>query len=566
MRWASSTTACSISQDTFHPFPGLCAVDTARERRRDVPGCSGSTGSRPRGLAPTSRVPAPTTSRATGADCLPYVFELAGKHGIRIVAMEVTHESHIEEIQKALAASGDATGVMLQIGTRNAQNFELLKAVGQQTELPVLFKRGMGITLEESLNACEYVASGGQPAHRLLPAGHEDPARRSAPQLRGLRARAGREAPDAASGLHRSLPLGRQPRAGVRRDPRHLPRHGAGRDRRGEHGARGLPSAVRNRRCAMGRRRSSCRSCRAGSRISRSCARPTRPAWAAWPFPPPGRSLERVRFGGPLRRSGSITKAQRPHPRGAKGWLPGAPRLEAPRLGPDRRLRRGVAGAFIVGWLTASWVAQLDRSVQARFEGQRFRVPSRVYTAPSIIYPGLDWKLVDLEATLRRLGYRRARGTRNLEPGQYVWGRSRVRVHLHAFEHPSRPEPARDVVLRLVGDQIEEIRSLPGGREMGALLLQPEQVGAYYGPDREQRELVAARRGAASPGGRGAGGRGPTLRDPFGDRPEAHRRRLARQPARGIHHAGGQHPHPAARQELLPHARSARCAARCRRP
>jgi penicillin-binding protein 1B len=147
-------------------------------------------------------------------------------------------------------------------------------------------------------------------------------------------------------------------------------------------------------------------------------------------------------------------------------------------------------GAFIVGWLTASWVAQLDRSVQARFEGQRFRVPSRVYTAPSIIYPGLDWRLVDLEATLRRLGYRRARSTRNLEPGQYVWGRSRVRVHLHAFEHPSRPEPARDIVLRLVGDQIEEIRSLPGGREMGALLLQPEQVGAYYGPDREQRELV----------------------------------------------------------------------------
>ena len=48
---------------------------------------------------------------------------------------------------------------MLQIGTRNAQNFELLKVVGQQTELPVLFKRGMGITLEESLNACEYVAS-----------------------------------------------------------------------------------------------------------------------------------------------------------------------------------------------------------------------------------------------------------------------------------------------------------------------------------------------------------------------------------------------------------------------
>jgi 3-deoxy-7-phosphoheptulonate synthase len=89
------------------------------------------------------------------------LFERAGHHGIRIVAMEVTHENHVEQIQAALAESGNATGVMLQIGTRNAQNFELLKAVGQQAELPVLFKRGMGITLEESLNACEYVASGG---------------------------------------------------------------------------------------------------------------------------------------------------------------------------------------------------------------------------------------------------------------------------------------------------------------------------------------------------------------------------------------------------------------------
>ncbi|MCU0242259.1 MAG: 3-deoxy-7-phosphoheptulonate synthase [Vicinamibacteria bacterium] len=96
-----------------------------------------------------------------GAACLPFVFELAGKYGIRIISMEVTHESHIDEILRALDQAGRPTGVMLQIGTRNAQNFELLKAVGQQTELPVLFKRGMGITLEESLNACEYVASSG---------------------------------------------------------------------------------------------------------------------------------------------------------------------------------------------------------------------------------------------------------------------------------------------------------------------------------------------------------------------------------------------------------------------
>ena len=149
-----------FSQDNLQVFAGLCAVDTpehvetmfkALQQRQLVTTRAGAY--KPR----TS----PYDFQGHGAKCLPYVFELAGKYGIRVIAMEVCHESHIEEIVHALDASGQATGVMLQIGTRNAQNFELLKAVGSQTILPVLFKRGMGITLEESLNACEYVASGG---------------------------------------------------------------------------------------------------------------------------------------------------------------------------------------------------------------------------------------------------------------------------------------------------------------------------------------------------------------------------------------------------------------------
>ena len=149
-----------ISQDSFHVFAGLCAVDTREhvEKTFRVLKELGIATTRAGAYKPRS---SPYDFQGLGAACLPWVFELAGTYGIRIVAMEVTHESHIGEILRALEASGRATGVMLQIGTRNAQNFELLKAVGQQTELPVLFKRGMGITLEESLNACEYVASSG---------------------------------------------------------------------------------------------------------------------------------------------------------------------------------------------------------------------------------------------------------------------------------------------------------------------------------------------------------------------------------------------------------------------
>src|SRR6202795_590856 len=61
----------------------------------------------------------------------------------------------------APAPPGSPPGAMLQIGTRNTQNFELLKAVGRQQEFPVLLKRGFGITLDESLNAAEYLASEG---------------------------------------------------------------------------------------------------------------------------------------------------------------------------------------------------------------------------------------------------------------------------------------------------------------------------------------------------------------------------------------------------------------------
>jgi 3-deoxy-7-phosphoheptulonate synthase len=149
-----------FSQDDFHIFAGLCAVDTRESVEAMFAALQGVGLTTTRAGAYKPRT-SPYDFQGHGKACLPYVFELAGKYGIKVIAMEITHESHIVEIRDALLAAGTPTGVMLQIGTRNAQNFELLKAVGQQHEFPVLFKRGMGITLDESLNACEYVATSG---------------------------------------------------------------------------------------------------------------------------------------------------------------------------------------------------------------------------------------------------------------------------------------------------------------------------------------------------------------------------------------------------------------------
>jgi 3-deoxy-7-phosphoheptulonate synthase len=150
----------TFSQDNLNIFAGLCAVDSPesveammRALKENGQVCTRMGAYKPR----TS----PYSFQGHGRNCLNYVFELAGKYGIKVIAMEITHESHLDEIAEALEQTGNPTGVMMQIGTRNTQNFELLKIVGRQQDFPVLLKRGFGITLDESLHAAEYLASEG---------------------------------------------------------------------------------------------------------------------------------------------------------------------------------------------------------------------------------------------------------------------------------------------------------------------------------------------------------------------------------------------------------------------
>lgn len=149
-----------FNQQGLNVFAGLCAVDNPQHVELTLKALqeNGQQCTRMGAYKPRTN---PYSFQGHGEACLPYVFELAGKYGIKVIAMEITHESHIEEIDRCLEKCGNPTGVMLQIGTRNTQNFELLKAIGRQKTYPSLLKRGFGITLNESLNAAEYLASEG---------------------------------------------------------------------------------------------------------------------------------------------------------------------------------------------------------------------------------------------------------------------------------------------------------------------------------------------------------------------------------------------------------------------
>ena len=113
--------------------------------------------------------------KAAGADMLrggafkprtsPYAFQGLGLRGLKLLA-QAGQETGLPIITEVIDPR-DVSWVaefadVLQIGTRNMQNFSLLKEVGQSSR-PVLLKRGMHSTLEEWLNCAEYILSEGNP-------------------------------------------------------------------------------------------------------------------------------------------------------------------------------------------------------------------------------------------------------------------------------------------------------------------------------------------------------------------------------------------------------------------
>ncbi len=93
----------------------------------------------------------------------PYAFQGLEEKGLEMMAMArektglkiVTEVVDVESVPVVCAYAD-----MLQIGSRNMQNFQLLKTVGK-TNKPVLLKRGLSATLNEWLNAAEYIMSEG---------------------------------------------------------------------------------------------------------------------------------------------------------------------------------------------------------------------------------------------------------------------------------------------------------------------------------------------------------------------------------------------------------------------
>ncbi len=95
----------------------------------------------------------PYTFQGMGLEGLKLLRKVADKHGMAVVT-----EIPSSDLIKTFEAYVD----IIQVGARNMQNFQLLKALGK-THKPILLKRGLSSTIEEWLMSAEYIISSGNP-------------------------------------------------------------------------------------------------------------------------------------------------------------------------------------------------------------------------------------------------------------------------------------------------------------------------------------------------------------------------------------------------------------------
>jgi 3-deoxy-7-phosphoheptulonate synthase len=159
--WHPSASVVRVGDATFGGdaipvIAGPCSVETRPQMAAaaDAVAAAGATLMRGGAFKPRT---SPYAFQGKGVDGLAMLKDAAVRHALPVV----TELMDVRMLDTFLAMGVDA----IQVGTRNMQNFDLLKALGR-VDVPVVLKRGMSATIAEWLMAAEYVAAGGN--HRII--------------------------------------------------------------------------------------------------------------------------------------------------------------------------------------------------------------------------------------------------------------------------------------------------------------------------------------------------------------------------------------------------------------
>jgi 3-deoxy-7-phosphoheptulonate synthase len=159
--WHKTSTAVDvrgarIGGSDVQVIAGPCSVETVPQMQAAAAGVRAAGARLMRGGAFKPRT-SPYAFQGKGVEGLAMLKNAASREGLPIV----TELMDVRMLDTFLEHAVD----VIQIGTRNMQNFDLLKEVGR-VDVPVILKRGMSATISEWLMAAEYIAAGGN--HRIM--------------------------------------------------------------------------------------------------------------------------------------------------------------------------------------------------------------------------------------------------------------------------------------------------------------------------------------------------------------------------------------------------------------
>jgi penicillin-binding protein 1B len=129
----------------------------------------------------------------------------------------------------------------------------------------------------------------------------------------------------------------------------------------------------------------------------------------------------------------------------------------------------------------------LDQELVQNFEGQKWQVPAEVYSAPTLLRTGDQWRKQDLEKSLQQAGYRFGRNSQEI--GWAARSSTKVSAHLRSFADHTGNYPAQRRIFSFENGLLQ-IKTV-AGKAVASAILEPQLIGHLYGGSAESRILLS---------------------------------------------------------------------------
>jgi penicillin-binding protein 1B len=146
-----------------------------------------------------------------------------------------------------------------------------------------------------------------------------------------------------------------------------------------------------------------------------------------------------------------------------------------------------VLGGFLLAGVVG--LAYFTTRVVGRFDGQRWNLPSRIYSDLFVLRAGDTASISSLTAKLERLFYQEEDAKPD-RPGRYRREKDALEIRTRAFRYPGKAFVGQNVRVVFAAGRVKSL-SDADGNAVAALILEPERLGSVFGAELEDRTVVS---------------------------------------------------------------------------